>query len=40
MFALRKPLRFDSPPKLAAVAAAMAGSVLARAILTGRYELL
>ncbi len=38
MFALRKPLRFDSPPKLEAVAAAMAGSVLARASLIGRYE--
>jgi Raf kinase inhibitor-like YbhB/YbcL family protein len=38
VFALGKPLRFDAPPDLAALAAAMAGSVLARARLTGRYE--
>jgi hypothetical protein len=38
MFALRKPLRFDSAPDLAAIADAMAGSVLARASLIGRYE--
>jgi Raf kinase inhibitor-like YbhB/YbcL family protein len=38
MFALGKPLRFGSPPDLAAIAAAMAGSVVARASLIGRCE--
>jgi Raf kinase inhibitor-like YbhB/YbcL family protein len=38
MFALGKPLSFDSPPDLSALAAAMAGSVLALGRLVGRYE--
>ena len=38
VFALGKRLRFDSPPDLTALAAAMAGSVLARGQLVGRYE--
>ena len=38
IFAVAKPLRFGAPPDLAAIAAAMAGSVLGRARLTGRYE--
>jgi len=38
MFALGKPLSFEEPPELAALASAMAGSLLARARLIGRYE--
>jgi Raf kinase inhibitor-like YbhB/YbcL family protein len=38
MVALAKPLEFDSSPDLAAIAAAMAGFVLARGRLTGRYQ--
>jgi Raf kinase inhibitor-like YbhB/YbcL family protein len=38
MFALGKPLTFNAPPALPALADAMAGSVVARARLTGRYE--
>ncbi len=38
MFALMRPLHFDSPPDLAGFVAAMAGAVLARGQLTGRYE--
>ncbi len=38
MFALGKPLKFESPPDLAALAEAMAGSVIGRGRLTGRYE--
>jgi hypothetical protein len=37
MFALAEPLHFDSPPDLASITAAMAGIVLARGQLTGRY---
>lgn len=38
MFVLGKTLRFESPPDLTAITNAMAGSVLARATLTGVYE--
>jgi Raf kinase inhibitor-like YbhB/YbcL family protein len=38
MFALAKQLDFESPPDLPAIVAAMAGAVLARGQLAGRYE--
>ncbi len=38
IFAVARPLNFGSPPDLTAITAAMAGMVLARGLLTGRYE--
>ncbi len=38
MFALGKPMSFETPPDLALLASAMAGSVVAHGRLIGRYE--
>lgn len=38
MFALARRLRFERPPDLSAIVAAMSGAVLARARLVGHYE--
>jgi hypothetical protein len=38
MFALAQRLQFRAPPTLSAIVNAMAGGVIARGQLTGRYE--